>query len=173
MESNTDTISDDQSHPAELINGIDSSLVRRLPRQALLEIVLQTLRTSTAVKAIVLEKLSSEQLLDDEDEDSNATDLEELSGEEASSQHSAQAEATGPLASLSVLAKLIMEIMNSASAPDGGMPWREFEGIWPPVMGQVSDAIKECVQKGLLVAVDGNDEFVVSTMPMVETVVPE
>ncbi|CCG80743.1 protein of unknown function [Taphrina deformans PYCC 5710] len=166
-----------------LIGGIDASLIARLPRKALLDIILQTLPTSTALKAIVLDKLSTESLLepgeseDDEfegDEDADATDLEDLSGEEAeSSQQSIEPEETGPLAGLSVLAKLIMEIMNSAPAPEGGMPWREFEGIWPPVMGSVEDAVKECIGRGMLETVGGNEEFVISTMPMVETVLEE
>lgn len=162
-----------------LVNGLDSSLIARLPRTALLEIILQTLPTSTAVKAIVLEKLCSERLLTDkeideeesaEELDDDATDLESLSGEEAeSSQQSLGVDETGPLAGLSVLAKLIMEIMNSAPAPEGGMPWREFEGIWPDLMGSVEDAIAECMERGMLVAVNGNPEFVISTMPMIET----
>lgn len=165
-----------------LIGGIDSAIIARLPRRALLDIVLQTLPTSTALKAIVLDKLTTESLLepgesDDEyaeEEDADATDLEDLSGEEAeSSQQSDQPVESGPLAGLSVLAKLIMEIMNSAPAPEGGMPWREFEGIWPPVMGTVEDAVKECISKGMLKTVNGNNEFVVSTMPMVETILEE
>lgn len=165
-----------------LINGIDASLVGRLPRKALLDIILQTLPTSTAIKAIVLDKLTTESLLSTDDleqeymddgEDADATDLEELSGEEAESSQQSLSEDSGPLAGLSVLAKLIMEIMNSAPAPEGGMPWREFEGIWPPVMGTVSDAVQECKAKGMLVAVNGNEDFVVSTMPTVETVLPE
>lgn len=163
-----------------LLNGIDSSLIAKLPRHALLDIITQVLPNSTAMKAIVLDKLTHEKLLDEdeleewleeeEEEDADATDIEELSGEEASSSQQNVSDDTGPLAGLSILAKLIMEIMNSAPAPEGGMPWREFEGIWPEVMGTVEAAVKECMDKDMLVAVDGNSEFVVSTMPLVETV---
>ena len=148
-----------------LVNGIDSALVRELPQQALADIIIQALPSSTALKAIVLDRLQSKGVLDDDD----ATDLESLSGEEASSQDPEPGE-EGQFAGLglSVLSKLIMEIMNSAPAPEGGMPWREFEGIWPPVMGSVEESINECLGKGLLLAVDGNHDFVISTMPITE-----
>lgn len=179
-----DTEETDNNLPQDsvLLNGIDSALIARLPRHALLDIIVQVLPNSTAMKAIVLDKLSNENLLTDEEieegwfedeEDADATDIEELSGEEADSSQQNEVEDVGPLAGLSVLAKLIMEIMNSAPAPEGGMPWREFEGIWPDVMGTVEDAIKECMGQGMLVAVNGNSEFVVSTMPLVETVLEE
>lgn len=162
-----------------LTNGIDSSLIARLPRAALIDIIAQALPTSTALKAIVLDKLETEQLLSDgkaEGEwlDEDATDLESLSGEEAdSSQPSIGPEDSGPLAGLSVLARLIMEIMNSAPAPEGGMPWREFEGIWPEVMGSVEDAIQECKARNMLVAVDDKGDFVISTMPQDSTLLEQ
>lgn len=154
-----------------LLNGFDSTLIARLPRTALIDIIIQALPTSTALKAIVLDKLETEQLLVDEKADGDwldedATDLESLSGEEAeSSQLSVGPDDSGPLAGLSVLARLIMEIMNSAPAPEGGMPWREFEGIWPEVMGSVEEAIQECKARNMLVAVDDKGDFVISTMP--------
>lgn len=206
-----------------VIDGIDTNLVSLLPRQALLDIIYRLLPTSTALKAIVLDKIQNSQLLSPEDldveleiqankqaetrttqptkveesiddllDDEDATDLESLSGDEASSHPSdtlrgnendndpdneddndtdLQPGETGQLAGLglSVLAKLIMEIMNSAPAPEGGMPWREFEGIWPPVMGTVESAVSECKAKGLLISVGGNEDYVMSTMPMDDT----
>lgn len=177
---------DDGSTGPDVVNGVEMSDVSRLPRSALLDLIRQMLQSSSVMKALVLSKLSTEQLLtleeleeeeldDNEEEvdDADATDIEELSGEEADSSQQSSKSDTGPLAGLSVLAKLIMEVMNSAPAPEGGMPWREFEGIWPPIMGTVPDAIRECVAKGLLDYVAGNDEFVISTMPMVETVLEQ
>lgn len=162
-----------------LLGGIDSSLIARLPRSALIDIITQALPTSTALKAIVLDKLETEQLLVDEKAeeawlDEDATDLESLSGEEVeSSQQSVGPDDSGPLAGLSVLARLIMEIMNSAPAPEGGMPWKEFEGIWPEVMGSVKDAIEECKARNMLVALDDKGDFVVSTMPQDSTLLDQ
>lgn len=162
-----------------LLGGIDSSLIARLPRSALIDIITQALPTSTALKAIVLDKLETEQLLVDEKAeeawlDEDATDLESLSGEEVeSSQQSIGPDDSGPLAGLSVLARLIMEIMNSAPAPEGGMPWKEFEGIWPEVMGSVKDAIEECKARNMLVALDDKGDFVVSTMPQDSTLLDQ
>lgn len=174
--------------PAQ-VGGIQTSLLRRLPRHALLEVLYQALPTSTALQAIVLEKLQTAALLKDDTvdveetleevdasresndvdagDDDDMTEPEDLSGEEDLEEED-ESHLDERLRGLSQLAKLIMEIMNSAPAPEGGMPWREFEGIWPPVMGSVEDAIKECRDRGLLVTAEKDDDFVVSTMPLQE-----
>ncbi|BFZ57996.1 hypothetical protein PYCC9005_005054 [Savitreella phatthalungensis] len=176
-----------------LIGGVDAELVARLPREALLDIVLQVLATSSAVKALVLDKLATEKLHDadavvfdeeateDEDEedgddgyeDEDATIGEsedgqggDLLGAGGIPEHKLPVEMRGK--GLSELAKLIMQVMVSAPAPDGGMPWREFEGIWPPALGTVERAVDELKEKGLLVAKDVAGEFVESTVPIQE-----
>ncbi|ORY80953.1 hypothetical protein BCR37DRAFT_380833 [Protomyces lactucae-debilis] len=178
-----------QDIPAQ-VGGIDTALLRKLPRAALLDVLYQALPTSTALQAIVLEKLQTATLLaadtvevedtleeidgtrGDEWEDAESgddndmTEPEDLSGEEEEEEDESHLDER--LRGLSPLAKLIMEIMNSAPAPEGGMPWREFEGIWPPVMGTVAEAIKECRDRGVLVTADTDDDFVVSTMPMAD-----
>ena len=173
-----------------IVGGIDASLVSRLPREALIDVILQTLPTSTALQAIVIDKLKHETLHDadaivydeeaTEDEDVS-DDYEDVSDDDAGTDQAGAAATAGgaidgiddaklPPAcrglGLSPLSKLIMEVMASAPAPDGGMPWREFEGIWPPVLGTVEDAVKECKEKGLLIAVDDAGEFVESTIPI-------
>lgn len=183
-----------------LIAGIDATQIARLPREALVDIVLQTLPTSTALQAIVLQKLQHHaHTLDgagDAEVDEEATEDEDVSDdyEDVSDDADSAADGAGvggvggaggaaaaaagdgiddaklPPAcrglGLSALSKLIMEVMSSAPAPEGGMPWREFEGIWPPVLGTVQAAVDELKSKGLLIAVDAAGEFVESTVPI-------
>ena len=174
-----------------MVAGIDASLVSRLPREALIDVILQTLPTSIALQAIVIDKLKRETLHDadavvyDEEateEEDVSDDYEDISGEEdEDGDINTQENASGGVGDgiddsklppacrglgLSPLSKLIMEVMSSAPAPEGGMPWREFEGIWPPVLGTVQAAVDECKAKGLLIAVDAAGEFVESTIPI-------
>ena len=165
---------DDTQAESTTSAGIDVQNLDRLPRSTLINIIIKSLSSSDTLRAAVNDALQSigpqEDGQDPRESDSDATDLESLSGDEAASFQADATDEKGQFAgmNLSVLAKLIMEIMNSAPAPEGGMPWREFEGIWPPVMGSVEEAIAECKRAGLLVAVNGNEQFVVSTMPIQE-----